>query len=159
MPRDQVFISYAREDVELMKEFRTMLDPLVRSGETAAWADTDIPPGANWSDEINQALASARIGVLLVSADFLASDFIMETEVPALEAAAATGELTLIWIATRHCLYEASPLSKYQAAIIPKNHSQASQKTTARNSWPKSVGRFRQRFRFPARSLPARWVK
>lgn len=96
-----------------------MLDPLVRSGETSAWADTDIPPGARWADEIDQALASARIGVLFVSADFLASDFIMETEVPALEAAAAAGELTLIWIAARHCLYEASPLSKYQAANNP----------------------------------------
>ncbi|MBC8291152.1 MAG: toll/interleukin-1 receptor domain-containing protein, partial [Planctomycetes bacterium] len=120
MARDQVFISYAREDAALMEEFRTMLEPLVSSGVTTAWTDTDIPAGAKWEDEINRALAKARIGVLLVTSDFLASDFIMKTEVPALEAAATTGELTLIWIAARPCLYEASPLSKYQAANDPE---------------------------------------
>ena len=119
MARDQVFICYAHADKPFLDEFQTMLAPLVNAGAITAWDDTKIQAGANWRDEIDRALANAKVGVLLVSPDFLASDFIIKEELPVLHAAAERGELTLIWIAIRPSLYEATVLAKYQAVNDP----------------------------------------
>ena len=53
--------------------------------------------------------------MLLVSPDFLSSDYIMNMELPLLEEAARAGALTLSWIAVRHSAYDATPLGEIQA--------------------------------------------
>src|SRR5207248_2867343 len=61
-----------------------MLKPLIREGEVEIWADYQIGPGRRWSNEIESSLRRSEIALLLVSADFLASDYIMEVELPRL---------------------------------------------------------------------------
>ena len=117
--RNKVFISYSHRDRKWLTELLTMLKPLTRTGAVIVWTDRDIPSGANWNDEIALSLASTNIAVLLVSADFLASDFIVNNELPSLLSAAQKEGLIVIWIPISHCLYKESELSKYQAAHDP----------------------------------------
>lgn len=53
---------------------------------------------------------------MLVSADFLASDFISQDELPPLLEAAEKEGLKIIWILIKDCLYDYTPIKDYQAA-------------------------------------------
>ena len=88
-PRDLVFVSYSHLDKKWMDRLRVMLKPFERQGLNV-WADPYIEVGQRWEREINTALQRACVGVLLVSPDFLASDFIASKEVPPLLEAAET---------------------------------------------------------------------
>lgn len=84
--RDLVFVSYSHEDAEWVQRFTVLLKPLVRRKRLRLWVDTDIRSGDEWHPDIIRAIEQASVALLLVSADFLASDFIMDQELPALIA-------------------------------------------------------------------------
>ena len=73
-----VFVSYSHRDEKWLERLQVHLKPLVRAGDIDLWDDTQIRSGEDWKAKIDQALGSARFAVLLVSADFLASDFIQD---------------------------------------------------------------------------------
>jgi internalin A len=75
-----VFISYAHEDEPLRQQLETHLSLLRRQGLIANWHDRQILPGTEWEKEIDAHLESAQLVLLLISPDFLASDYCYEIE-------------------------------------------------------------------------------
>ncbi|MFN9056455.1 MAG: SUMF1/EgtB/PvdO family nonheme iron enzyme [Cyanobacteriota bacterium] len=117
--RHQLFISYSRVDREWVDRLKIMLAPLLRGEDLRLWDDSQIPDGAQWKEEIAAALAAAKVALLLVSSDFLSSEFIHTEELPQLLRAAQEEGLVLLWVKLRPCLVHRTPIHAYQAAINP----------------------------------------
>jgi mRNA-degrading endonuclease RelE of RelBE toxin-antitoxin system len=77
-----VFISYSHKDAAWLGKLKMFLQPLEQQGLIRIWDDTDIRPGSEWLEEIKLSLESARVGVLLITQNFLTSEFIVQEGVP-----------------------------------------------------------------------------
>lgn len=77
----EILFAYAREDEKLRDELEKYLSPLKNHGRITCWNDRRIGAGKTWSQEISSHLDTADIILLLVSADFLASNYCNTVEV------------------------------------------------------------------------------
>lgn len=118
--RDRVFISYSHADAAVLRRLQIHLVPLKRGNLHEIWDDTRIAPGQLWRNEIRKALGAAKAAVLLVSADFLASPFIMENEVPELLAAASDEGAVILPVIVSPCRFvETASLARFQSVNPP----------------------------------------
>lgn len=78
--RTKVFISYAHKDEQWRETMRKALKSLERKGQLDVWDDRRLRVGDAWRKEIETALAECSIAILLVTLDFLNSDFINDVE-------------------------------------------------------------------------------
>ena len=118
--RRGIFLSYSHKDLKHIGEFETFLHPSIRSGNLVKWVDRDIPPGANWLKEIRRAIASCRVAVLLVSQNYIASDFISTQEFPQIIRDSSVGDMKVFWIALSPSTFDKTELAFLQAANDPK---------------------------------------
>src|SRR5262245_14911937 len=79
-----VFLSYSHKDEKWKDLLRTHLGVLESEGRLDTWVDRHIEAGTDWFEEIQEAMARASVAILLISADFLTSEFIGGEEVPRL---------------------------------------------------------------------------
>ena len=113
----KIFVSYSHKNSDWRDKLEIMLKPLLTErDELDLWADNRIPAGADWFKQIHEAMATCRVAVLLVSAEFLASEFIRKYELPAVFQAVDQDEVRLIWLYLSPAIYEETKLAKYQAA-------------------------------------------
>ena len=118
--RTKVFISYSHADKEWLERLKRHLKPLVRDGNLECWDDTRIQPGDDWKQEIQNALDTAQVAVLLISADFFASDFINENELPPLLTAAQLKGVRILPVILSASQFDwNSRLTRFQAVNPP----------------------------------------
>ena len=112
----EVFYSYAHEDEELVKELRKHLSILKRQGVIRDWYDREITAGTDWKGQIDQHLNSAGVILLLVSADFLASDYCYDVEMTRALERHDQGEARVIPVILRRSMdWQGAPFGKLQS--------------------------------------------
>lgn len=119
--RNCIFISYSHSDIEYISRLRVHLKPLDKKGKIEIWDDKKIKAGEKWKEEIEKALKRSKAAIFLISADFLASDFIVENELPPLLLKAKNEGLRIIPIIVKPCGYLRDPnLKSFQAINDPE---------------------------------------
>ena len=116
---NRIFVCYSHKDKEWKDRLCQMLAPFLRDGdiELELWVDDrGIQPGKKWHEEIQSALKAAGVAVVLVSAPFLESEYVMKHELPEIISAAADGKLRLFWVYVSYAAYDATDLEPFQAA-------------------------------------------
>ena len=112
----EVFYSYAHEDEALIRELRTHLSILKREGLIREWYDRDITAGAEWKGQIDQHLNVAGVILLLISADFLASDYCYDVEMTRTLERHGQGEARVIPVILREVEgWQRAPFGKLQS--------------------------------------------
>lgn len=114
-----MFVSYSHKDVRWLKRLRVHLRPLQREARITVWDDTTILSGDEWAATIQKEIDSARVAILLLSADYLASDFIMQKELPPLLEASRASTCRIIPVIVSPCRFKDSALWHLQAANDP----------------------------------------
>ena len=118
--RHKVFISYSHADRNHLDRLLVHLKPIERAEKIEMWSDIQIRTGDRWKSEIEEALNRATIAVLLLSADFMASDFITKNELPPLLKNAEEKGTRIIPLIVKPCRFLREPmLSQFQSANIP----------------------------------------
>ncbi|ARV60368.1 TIR domain-containing protein [Nostocales cyanobacterium HT-58-2] len=118
-PPVEVFFSYAHEDEKLKDELVKHLSILKRQGVITAWHDREITAGTEWAGEIDTHLNTASVILLLISSDFLASNYCYDVELARAMERHATGEACIIPVILREVDWKGAVFGKLQA--LPKN--------------------------------------
>jgi internalin A len=114
-----LFYSYSHKDETLREELETHLKLLQRQGLIEQWSDRQITAGSEWEGEIDRNLENANIILLLISSDFIASDYCYDIEMTRALEKHEAGEARVIPVILRDVNWQSSPFGKLQA--IPRN--------------------------------------
>lgn len=117
----KIFLSYSREDQNILARFRTSLEALRKARLVdSIWYDALIEPGEKWEEKIQENLIDSDIVLLLISPSFIASEFCFTNEMGRAVSLHNEGKLVLIPILIRPCLWQVvKPISEIQ--VLPKN--------------------------------------
>lgn len=115
----EIFYSYAHEDEQLRDQLEKHLKLLQRQGVISGWHDRQIGAGEEWAGLIDEHLDSAGVILLLISADFLASDYCYDIEMTRALERHQRREARVIPVILRPCDWQKSPFGKLQA--LPKD--------------------------------------
>jgi TIR domain len=114
LAKRKVFIGYSRFDTRWLDQLRVHLKPIEREGGILdLWDDTKIAAGQQWEAALRDALETASVVVLLVSAAFLASDFILEGALPALLERTSASGTTIIPLILSRSLFSHTSLNVF----------------------------------------------
>lgn len=115
----EILICYAREDDTLRSELEKHLKVLWREGLIDIWNDRNINAGANWHNEIDKHLNKADIILLLISHNFISSDYCYSTEMDCALKRHREENVKVIPVILRHVNWQNTPLGELQA--LPEN--------------------------------------
>lgn len=115
----KVFVSYSHQDADWLRKLQVYLTPIVHDGTIDLWDDGKIILGSRWRDEIQQAIASSSVAILLVGPYFMASEFISDYELPQILEKARISGTTIVSLIVDYCSFEGSGLEDFQTANSP----------------------------------------
>lgn len=127
-----IAILHAPEDATHLRKLLTVLEPQVKQGVLRLWHRDSVPPGTSIDEESRDHLERARLVLVLVSADLLASDDQMACMAPVARTEKATG-VRLVPIVVRPCDIDSPPLSGRQC--LPRSVAAISKATDADEVW------------------------
>jgi len=102
--RTKVFISYSHQDKDVLGEIKRHFKPLKASIDQ--WDDERIDAGQKWKEEIRKAIKTTKVAILLISTDFLGSEFIASEELPPLLQAAEKEGAVILPVILKPCLFD-----------------------------------------------------
>jgi tetratricopeptide (TPR) repeat protein len=111
----ELFISYAREDEKLCSQLIKHLSGLKREGVIRGWYDRDISAGSEWNETIINQLRKSAAVLLLVSPDFMESEYVHGVEVREAMEMHESGAALVIPVILHPADWEGSPFGKLQA--------------------------------------------
>ena len=114
-PPVELFFSYSHRDEELRNELEKHLTMLRRQGVIAGWHDRKISAGTEWAGAIDALVNTAGIILLLVSADFLQSEYCYDLEMTRALERQAAGDVRVIPVILRAVDWTGAPFAKLQA--------------------------------------------
>lgn len=117
----RLFVCYSHQDDRFRKRLMKHLDPIAIEGTLTTWVDTQIGLGQRWRNQIAAALANADVAILLVSADFQASNFISTVELPTILRSAHERGLHVVPVYVGKVNLDATALTEFQGANSPDN--------------------------------------
>lgn len=115
----EVFFSYCHEDEDLRDNLEKHLSILKRQGVITDWHDRQIVAGTEWKGKIDERLNTASIILLLISADFLASDYCYDVELARAMERHEAKQARVIPVILREVDWKGAPFGKLQA--LPRN--------------------------------------
>lgn len=119
-----IFISYSKADLFLMQEMEKHLEPLRLNGLSSSWHSGCISPGDEWELQIEQKLDQAQVILILISADFIKTDFCYEVEMSKAIKRHKNGDACVIPIILRSCMWQEiliEGIKLVDLQVIPKN--------------------------------------
>ena len=111
----KLFISYSKKDIAYLNDFKKHLSPLIHNNDLITWDDKNIIPGEEWDERIVRELNEADIIIFLVSADFLATDYILNKEVKTAILRHERKDTRVIPVIIRKCMWKEMEFSKLNA--------------------------------------------
>lgn len=133
--RPRLFVSYSHADSKYLAELKLVLAPLIREDRILFWDDTRIQAGARWQAEIESSLAAANVVLVLVSANLLASEFVMREELPLILDRVKRDGTRLLWVAVGHALVSETELIEFQALNDPRRPLETLQRPQRMAMW------------------------
>jgi len=113
--RTRVFISYSHNDAVYLRRLHAHLAYYERNNLIDYWDDTKLSVGQKWEQEIAEAIEHARVCILLVSADFLASAYVAEKELPRMLARARDDGALIFSVILTPSAFKRTELRTFQA--------------------------------------------
>ena len=128
-----LFYSYSHRDERYRQRLEKHLAPLKREGVVSDWRDREISAGTDWASEISKHLDSADIILLLISADFIASDFCWSKEMSRALERHSQGVARVIPVIVQPVDWSGAPFGKLQA--LPKDGKPVTLWTNKEAAW------------------------
>lgn len=117
-----LFISYSHKDKQYLDRLLVHLQPMEVEGNLDLWVDTRLRTGDKWKEEIENALSRSAVVIVLASADYLASEFIRNNELPQMLAAAEEKGTRILPLILKPCRFTRhESLKHFQALNDPAN--------------------------------------